>query len=86
MRTVKITIEVEVPDDCDRVAVNNFGNPVGFSVDSDPCCKISSLEWMLGIGYSRGLYVKNWKETLTKVDDYAAGDHELYGRKHEKMP
>jgi hypothetical protein len=65
-RRVKIEIEVEVPVDCDRFAVDQWGTPWGFSERAD----VTPLEsrWSFKHGYGVPLFVSNWKETLKGVE------------------
>lgn len=74
MKTVEITIRVEVPDSATNVAVDETGVPV---CDDRPMTQSESegLDYPGGFGswsgYTAGrdwmLRVVNWRETLTEV-------------------
>jgi hypothetical protein len=69
MRKVKITIEVEVPDDCVSVVVNRNGSIFAFSEKAMP--HPGREKWFTRYGFYRDVEtpILNWKETLTKVGE-----------------
>ena len=67
MREAEITIKVAIPSDCDRATVNPDGEVRAWSEDASVHAQKEG--WFSPTGFSRGLYISNWKETLTEVSD-----------------
>lgn len=67
MKTVKITIEVEVPDNASQAAVDDKGQPWSFSGDAEifDCDSFGQLWTGKNCTECR---VINWRETLTEVE------------------
>ena len=69
MRKVKITIEVEVLDDCVSAVVNRNGSIFAFSDKALPYP--GEEKWFTCYGFYRDIEtpILNWKETLTKAGE-----------------
>jgi hypothetical protein len=66
MKTVKITIEVEVPDDASHAAVDMNGLAsyrLGYDYCNEPIPKSKNVKWNT-LHHAK---VINWRETLTEV-------------------
>jgi hypothetical protein len=70
MKKVRITIEVEIPEDAhiESVAVGRDGSVMGFAKYSEPFPVYHIGRWEVSRQYKQYLYVSNWKETITNVD------------------
>lgn len=66
MKTVKITIEVEVPDDASQAAVDDIGQPWSFGGNAEifDCDSFGQIWTGKNCTQCR---VINWRETLTEV-------------------
>jgi hypothetical protein len=65
MKTVKITIEVEVPDRTKSVTVNESGEVFAHKVNPELLQLISEGLWVSEGGEK--VAIANWRETLTEV-------------------
>lgn len=72
MRTVKLTIEVEVPDDEEWLTINKYGNPLIFTgVDPDNNSPINPGRWTRpNSGYTKDAFVKNWRDLKINLREY----------------
>jgi hypothetical protein len=71
MRTVKLTIEVEVPDDAEWVTVDKYGLPESHMIE-EPVenCKDDPAFWVSYKPYERELTIKNWRDLKINLNEY----------------
>ena len=68
-KRVPITIMIDVPENCDAVAVNHSGEVIGLMNDADP--RPGKYTWKTTLGHWCPIFVSNWKDTLTKIKEDA---------------